>query len=185
MRVIFIHGNGSSKPTDHWFPYLKQELESLGIKVDAPQFPDTELARASYWLPFLEKELKASEDTILVGHSSGAIAAMRYAETHKIMGSVLVGAYYTDLGYESEKISGYFDKPWDFKAIKENQQWILQFAGVNDPWIPIEEARTLRDFLNTEYYEFIEGGHLGQDVDRKTFPELLEAIQRKLRKDDI
>ncbi len=107
-------------------PYLKKELEHLGVKVDAPQFPDTELARSSYWPPFLEKELKADQNTFIVGHSSGAITAMRYAETHSILGSAFIGAYYTDLGIETEKLSGYFNTPWDWETIKKNQKWIIQ-----------------------------------------------------------
>lgn len=179
MRVILIHGNGNSKPTDNWLPYLKRELEKIGVKVDAPQFPDTELARSSYWLPFLEKELQADENTVIVGHSSGAIAAMRYAETHRILGSVLIGAYYTDLGMESEKLSGYFDKPWDWEAIKKNQKWIIQFAGRNDPWIPVGEAHVIRDRLQTDYHES-DQGHFGGDYYKETFPELLEAIKSKM-----
>ena len=134
IKAILIHGNGNSKPTDNWFPYLKKELEKLGVRVEAPQFPDTELARSVYWLPFLQNELHADEHTIIVGHSSGAIAAMRYAETHRILGSALIGAYYTDLGYENERLSGYFDTPWDWEAIESNQKWIIQFAGANDPY---------------------------------------------------
>lgn len=151
IRAILIHGNGNSKPTDNWFPYLKKELEKLHIKVDALQFPDTELARSSYWLPFLENELKADDDTIIVGHSSGAIAAMRFAETHRILGSALIGTCYTDLGIEAEKLSGYFDSPWNWENIKKNQNWIIQFAGINDPWIPIQEAHVVRDRLHTDY----------------------------------
>jgi pimeloyl-ACP methyl ester carboxylesterase len=60
-------------------------------------------------------------ETVLVGHSSGAIAAMRLAETHAILGSVLVGAYHTHLGMGTEKLSGYFDRPWQWDAIKRNQ----------------------------------------------------------------
>lgn len=180
MRAILIHGNGNSKSTDNWLPYLKRELEKVGLQVDAPQFPDTELARASHWLPFLEKELKADENTIIVGHSSGAIAAMRYAETHHILGSALVGAYYTDLGYKTEKLSGYFDIPWDWEAIKSNQKWIIQFAGANDPWIPIQEAHIIRDRLKTEYYESSDQGHFGGDYYKETFPELLDAIKRRM-----
>ena len=86
-----IHGNGGGKPTDNWLPYLKAELEKMGVKTEAPQFPDADLARASYWLPFLKDHLKADANTIIVGHSSGAIAAMRFAETNRILGSVLVG----------------------------------------------------------------------------------------------
>lgn len=182
MRAILIHGNGNSKPTDNWFPYLKKKLEDVGVKVVAPQFPDTELARSSYWLPFLEKDLKADQDTIIVGHSSGAIAAMRYAETHAILGSALIGAYHTDLGIEAEKLSGYFDTPWNWETIKKNQKWIIQFAGANDPWIPIKEAHLVRDRLQTEYYEFSDQGHFGGDYYKETFPELLEAIKGKIKR---
>lgn len=180
IRAILIHGNGNSKPTDNWLPYLKRELEKMGLKVDAPQFPDTELARAAYWLPFLAKDLQADKNTIIVGHSSGAIAAMRYAETHQILGSALIGAYYTDLGYQTEKLSGYFDTPWNWEAIKKNQKWIIQFAGANDPWIPIKEAHVVRDRLSTDYYESPDQGHFGGDYYKETFPELLEALRSKL-----
>lgn len=180
IRTILIHGNGDSKPTDNWLPYLKQELEKLGIQVDAPQFPDTELARSSFWLPFLENELQADENTIIIGHSSGAIAAMRYAETHSILGSALIGAYYTDLGIEAEKLSGYFSTPWNWKAIRKNQKFIIQFAGVNDPWIPINEAHVVRDNLQTDYYESPDQGHFGGDYYKEKFPELLEAIKKNI-----
>lgn len=183
IRVILIHGNGNSKPTDNWFPYLKNELEKLHIKVDAPQFPDAELARSSYWIPFLKDSLKADDQTIIVGHSSGAIAAMRFAEKNRILGSVLVGTYHTDLGFETEKLSGYFDAPWDWKSIKENQKWVIQFAGINDPWIPINEARFVRDKLHTDYHESPDQGHFGGDYYKETFPELLEAIKTHLKID--
>jgi predicted alpha/beta hydrolase family esterase len=180
IKVIFIHGNSNSTPKDHWFPYLKKELEKLGLLVIARQFPDADLARASYWLPFLKNELKADADTILVGHSSGALAAMRYAEKNKILGSVLVGAMHTDLGIEKEKVSGYFDKPWDWKAIDHNQQWIVQCASTDDPFIPIAEPRFVQQQLDSEYYEFTDYGHFGGDYDKKEFPELVQLIKKKL-----
>jgi predicted alpha/beta hydrolase family esterase len=177
MKAIIIHGNGGGKPTDNWIPYLKVELEKLGIVTIAPQFPDPVLARASYWLPFLKDILKADEETIIIGHSSGAIAVMRYAEKNQILGSVLVGTYYTTLGVEAEELSGYFDTPWDWEAIKKNQRWIIQFASTNDPWIPIAEARFVHDKLNTEYHEFTTQGHFGGDYYKDTFPEALQAIK--------
>jgi uncharacterized protein len=180
-KVILIHGNGNCKPTDNWLPYLKRELEKLGVIVEAPQFPDSMLARSSYWLPFLKNELKADAHSILVGHSSGAIASMRFAEENKILGSVLVGAYHTDLGYENEKLSGYFDKPWDWEAISRNQNWIVQFASSDDPWIPIAEPRYIHEKLKTEYYEFQDQGHFGGDYYKETFPEALAIIKQKLQ----
>lgn len=38
----------------------------------------TVTARESIWLPFMEKELRCDEETLIIGHSSGAAAAMRY-----------------------------------------------------------------------------------------------------------
>ena len=181
IKVILIHGNGSESAKDQWFPYVKKKLEKLGVEIIARDFPDPVLARAKYWLPFLKK-LGADESTILIGHSSGAIAAMRFAETNKILGSVLVGGYYTDLGIPDEKKSGYFNREWDWEAIKNNQQWIIQFNSKDDPWIPIEEARYINQQLNTEYYEYEHEGHFGGDKYYPEFPKLIEVVKSKLAK---
>ncbi len=181
IKIIFLHGNGNSTPHDNWFPYVKEALEKEGFTVVARQFPDAQLARASSWLPFLKNELLADENSILVGHSSGALASMRFAEQNKILGSVLVGAMHTDLGIESERLSGYFDTPWKWDAIKKNQQWIIQFASTDDPWIPIEEPRFVHQKLGSEYYEFTNQGHFGGDYYKQTFPELVNALKGKLK----
>lgn len=181
MKVIIIHGNGNSTPQDNWIPYLKRELEKLQIPVVAPQFPDAYLARASWWLPFLQDDLHADDQTVLVGHSSGALAAMRFAEHNKLLGSVLIGAMHTDLGIESERLSGYYNKPWLWDNIKKNQQWIVQFASTDDPWIPIAEPRFIHEKLQTDYHEFTNQGHFGGDYDKKEFPELLACIKEKLK----
>jgi len=179
MKVILIHGNGGSTADNHWFPIVAGQLRSAGLEVINCQFPETKIAYAHIWIPFLE-ELGADENTILIGHSSGAIAAMRYAETHALYGSVLVGSYHTHLGMNTEKASGYFDDVWHWDTIKKNQNWILQFASVDDPWIPIEEPRFIRDKLDTEYYEFEDQAHFDQERHKQAFPELLEALQKRL-----
>lgn len=179
MKVIFIPGNGGGSPKDNWFPYVKQELEKLGVEVIASEFPDNQLARESYWIPFLKDNLHAGEDTILVGHSSGAIAAMRFAENNQLLGSVLVGTYHTDLGMSTEKESGYFNRPWNWEAIMRNQKWIIQFASIDDPWIPVAEARFVQNKLQSEYHEFQDLGHFGGDYKKLVFPELVEAITLK------
>ena len=178
IKIIFIHGNGNCTPHDIWFPYLKRELEKLGLQVIARQFPDAYLARASYWLPFLKHELKANESTIIIGHSSGALAAMRFAEKNKILGSILIAAMHTDLDIETEQLSGYFDTQWNWKNIKDNQQWIVQFASTDDPWIPIEEAQFVHEQLHTDYYEYTNQRHFN---DKKEFPELVSIIKKRLQ----
>lgn len=180
-KVVFIPGNDGGSPRDNWFPSVKKGLEAHNISVIAEEFPDNDLARESIWLPFLRDELKVDENTILVGHSSGAIAAMRLAERQAILGSVLVGTYYSDLGMEKEKLSGYFANPWNWASIKKNQKWTIIFASQDDPWIPIEEARYIHKKLNCEYHEYTNQGHFGGDYLKLEFPELTLALLRNLK----
>lgn len=179
-KIILIHGNGGGTGADDWLPYVKEKLEELGWAVAAPNMPDNVLARESQWLPFLKDSLGADENTILIGHSSGAVAAMRYAENNKLYSSILVGACYTDLGDEDEKASGYYDREWQWEKIKANQSWIVQFASTDDPYIPIEEARHIHAVLATEYYEAADEGHYGEDKGKKEFPEIVEVVTRKV-----
>ena len=183
VKIIFVPGNGGGSPEDNWFPSVKSELEAAGLHVVATEFPDNQLARAQYWLPFLKEQLAADEHTILIGHSSGAIAAMRLAEQQKILGVVLVGCYHTHLNMETEKQSGYFDQPWDWQAIKANTQWQIVFASQDDPWIPIAEPRFVHQQLHCEYHEYQHEGHFGGDYFKASFPELTHAITRRLAKD--
>ena len=180
MKIILIHGNGGCVGDDIWKPWLKAKLEKLGHEVLSPTFPDNVEAKASIWLPYLRDELGADEGAVLVGHSSGAIAAMRYAEDYRIKGSILVGDYYTDLGEAEEKVSGYFDEPWQWQKIRENQEFIVVMASTDDPWIPIEEPRHVVDQLKCEYHEYTDKGHFmpheGRSDDWRTFPELLQII---------
>lgn len=181
LKAILIPGNGGGTPGDNWFPYLQTELPKLGIDVDASQFPDSILAREEYWLPFLKDELCADENSILIGHSSGAIAAMRFAETNQIYGSILVGTYHSDLGLENEKLSGYFNRTWNWEAIKRNQHWVGIFASTDDPWIPVEEPRFVAKQLDADYFEYTNQGHFGGDYFKPEFPELVNYLARRSR----
>jgi pimeloyl-ACP methyl ester carboxylesterase len=174
-KVIFIHGNGGSTADGIWLPWLERELTALGLVVINRTFPDNVKARARFWLPFLES-LGADEHTILVGHSSGAVAAMRYAETHRLLGSILVGVCHTDLGDGGEAASGYYLAPWRWRDIREHQQWIAIFNSADDPHIPIAEPRFVAAQLACSYFEFDDRGHF---VDAR-LPEVLAFVRRKL-----
>ncbi len=174
-KFILIHGNGGSNSNDVWLPYVERELTAAGYVVINRSFPDNVKARAEYWLPFIA-ELGADANTVIIGHSSGAVAAMRYAQDHQLYGSVLVGACYTDLGEPSEKVSGYYDTPWDWAAIKANQRWILQYASPDDAVIPIAEPRYIQKMLSTKYFELSKRGHF----EGNAFPELISALKRQI-----
>lgn len=140
-------------------------------------FPDPYEAKEVVWIPFVREELaKESENVILIGHSSGAEAAMRYLEKYKAVGVILVSACWTDLGEPSETISGYYSRPWLWEDIRSNAQWIMQFGSTDDPFIPIEEARIVAKELQTQYLEFTQHGHFMTSA----FPELIKEFKLKM-----
>ena len=175
-KVILIHGNGGSTAGDIWLPFLERELTALGLAVINQTFPDNVKARAEFWLPFLEK-LGAGEDTILIGHSSGAVAAMRYAETHRLWGSILVSPCHTDLGDPGEAASGYYRAPWRWSDIRDHQRWIAIYHSTDDPHIPAAQARFIAAQLKCSYFEFTDRGHF---VDSREFPEVLSYVKGRV-----
>lgn len=174
-RFVYVHGNGSTHWSFAWAPWLKGQLELLGYDTFFETMPDSILARRKYWLPFLRDHVGVGPTDVLIGWSSGAVAAMRYAESCHIAGSILVAPYVTDLGLESERTSGYFDEPWDWEAIKTRQDHIAVLSGDDDPYIPQTEFAEVADRLKATHLTVPAAGHF---VDRLQLPELLEYVRQ-------
>lgn len=124
-------------------------------------------------------------DVILVGHSSGAQAALRYAEEYPVHGIVLVSATYSDLGDAHERASGYYPQrqkksegvcetnPYLFEHMRKNCPRWHQFHSNDDPFIPLHEAERIRDGLRLmDTYHMIPGRSHFYDYS----PELLDAV---------
>ena len=179
---MIIPGNADTHITENWFSYIAEKLEKLGLDVIAKDMPDPDLAREEFWLPFIEQQTKKDEDLILIGHSSGAVAVLRYLETHKCRLAILVGVCHTDLGSEHEARSGYFSKEWRWNTIKNNADKIIIFASRDDPYIPIIEPVFIKEKLDAEYHEYKDEGHFGGDKGKIIFPEIITLIRKFLDK---
>lgn len=173
-RIVFIHGNDTTHWSLSWAGWFKAELEKLGFDTFFETMPDSIFARAEYWLPFMEDHIEINENDVIVGWSSGATAAMRYTETHHILGSVLIAPTYTDLGDDIEAESGYFDTPWNWSNIKAHQRKIALVTGDDDEFIPQEEFDHIAKQLQPERLKLSKGGHF---IDQEQFVELLAYIK--------
>ncbi len=180
-KIIIIPGNGNCHiDTDNWYAWVRDELTSRGYEVVAHDMPDPEAAHADIWLPYIQDVLKADEHSLVIGHSSGAVATLRYLETHKLAGAIIIGACYTDLGEEMERESGYYVAPWQWEVIKGNAGWIAQFLSLDDPFIPLAESHYIHEQLGTELHELDGRGHFmtDQNAANISFPEILEVIEK-------
>lgn len=174
-KIFIFPGNGDSHiDTSNWYASVRDDLRNKGYEVFAQDMPDAMMARAIVWLPYMADVIDEDENVILIGHSSGAVAVLRYLETHRAIAAIVSGVNYTDLGFVEEKLAGYYSDPWQWDKIKNNTDWIVQFASTDDPYIPIKESHFIHDQLNTEYYEFSNRGHF----ESKTFKEITSVIEK-------
>lgn len=182
-RCVIAPGNGCTDIRDsNWYGWLAEKLmeERLFDEVVCRNFPDPYDAQRSIWLPFLLDELRVGPDTVLVGHSSGAEAAMRLAEEAVVGGLVLVAACHTDLGDEGERASGYYPPsggPWRWDSIRKNTGWIVQFHSRDDHLVPVQEGRSVAQELKSEFVELNGHSHFFEP-----FEEIVEAIRGKLQR---
>lgn len=113
-NAIILHAMDDS-PNNHWYPWLRTELEKKGYDVWLPQLPDDKNPQLSVWVPFILNGGKFNEDTVIIGHSAGAAVILAVLEKlkTKISQAVLVAgfSYYPGgdgilkASYDWEKIS--------------------------------------------------------------------------------
>ncbi|XP_025082425.1 putative hydrolase RBBP9 isoform X2 [Pomacea canaliculata] len=177
VKVVIVPGNGAGNvEAANWYGWLHYKLKENNVKSILRNMPDPITARESVWLPFMQDELGCDENTIIVGHSSGAEAAMRYTETHKVKGIVLVSACVTDLGDANERASGYYNRLWQWDSIRANTGFIAQYGSTDDPFIPWLEQKEVADQLNSNLFKFEDKGHFMNTA----FPELLAFLKSVL-----
>lgn len=167
------------RPTRWWYGWLVTQMHQkppLNMDVIVKKMPDCMGAHESIWIPFMKQDLAIREDTVLIGHSSGAEAAMRYAEENRVAGIVLVSPCYTDLGLPSEAAAGWYNRPWQWDKIKNNTGFILQFSSSNDPLISYTRQQVyVANQLGSELTTLRKGHFL-----IRKFPELKAALEKKL-----
>jgi len=196
-KVIILPGNGCTNiESSNWYSALRSDLTKSGLfsNVVMKTMPDPYEAKSSIWLPFIRTELISdhpSENTIVIGHSSGAVACMRLLEETNLLGAVLVSACHTDLGMWDERISGYYPgykdgveqpNPWLFEKIKQNATWIIQYHSSDDPFIPRSEADYVADKLQSDYTCFDDKSHF---FSKKDVAHILPALKEKLENTEV
>lgn len=165
-RIVLIPGMGCTPvASSNWYSWFANEMRKRhddrdgGVETVLRDFPDPYHCRESVWVPFLRDEIGLDENTVIVGHSSGAACTMRILERDdvpRLRGAVLVAAAHTDLGDENERFSGYFGRPWNWERMRRGARRIHCFHGVDDHLIPVKEARFIADRLKGDNFEYTE-----------------------------
>lgn len=181
-KALILHGTENNSQMN-WFPWLKQELEKLDFKVWVPDLPQSDVPNIKRYNEFLfaNKDWIFDDDTILIGHSSGAVAILgllqALPENVKINHAYLIGAFKDNLKWM--QLSELFEEPFDFPKIKKHVNNMTFIHSTDDPYCPSEHASYLavktggRLILQSGQKHYSKSTH--PDYDK--FPFLLELIK--------
>lgn len=181
-KALILHGtSGSSK--ENWFPWLKTQLTDSGYEVWCPDLPEADYPSTERYNKFIfeNNQFQFDNETILIGHSSGAVAILGLLEalpaTSTVQACYLVGSFRNDLGWDSLK--QLFVKPFDFEKIKATSRLWYFLHSDNDPYCPLEQAKYLHGQLGGDLVVLPGQKHfsIGTAGDQyKQFPYLFHLI---------
>lgn len=149
-NALILHGT-SSNHSQNWFPWLKNELENRGYKVWAPDLPHADKPNTQRYNNFIfsNKDWDFNEDSIIIGHSSGAVEILSLLQNLPnktiVNKCFLIGSFMNDLGWESLK--ELFISAFDYKKIKQHSKKFVFIHSDNDPYCPLDHAKFLSDKL--------------------------------------
>ncbi len=185
-NALILHGtNGTSQ--DNWFPWLATQLKERGYSVWMPDLPGADAPSIARYTTFLTgpnyngTEFSFGPDTVIVGHSSGSVAALGLLQALPLettVGTVIcVGAFKDTLGWEALK--NFFTPELEFPRIRKKARKILFIHSENDPYCPMEHAGYLAVQTGGELKIIPHQKHFSIETmgeQYKAFPELLNSI---------
>lgn len=183
-NALILHGTGNDS-SGNWFPWLKKKLEERGWEVWVPDLPQAEEPNIKRYNKHIlsNRDWKFNKDSVLIGHSSGAVAILgllqELPEDKKVDTCILVGSFKDPLGWDS--LEGLFIEPFDFNKIKNQARRFVFVHSDTDPYCPLEHAEYLSKQLGGELIVKKGQGHfnLEQGEKYKQFPLILEIIRQK------
>ena len=160
----------------HWIPWLKQNLNAVGIKAETPLMSDP-------WEPNYQKfktefeKYDVGENTILVGHSCGSAFLVRWlGETKRKIFKLILVAPWKIPDKDDKFRKEFYTYPID-ESIKSRVDKIVMFTADDEEDEGKKSLKIFHQSLGGEVIELKGRGHytLG-DMGTEEFPELLKII---------
>lgn len=174
--AIILHGTLGS-PDGNWFQWLKNELEEKGLNVWLPQLPQAEQPSLRKWQRFVKEEcpFPINEQTLIVGHSSGAILTLVLAENNmEKIGAIVDVSVFHDNSLQWQPNSKLFDVQFNWTAIRDGVSELL-------PYVPLNQAQYVATNSGGEMIIIPGEGHfnLERSDEYRQFPKLLEILEER------
>jgi predicted alpha/beta hydrolase family esterase len=180
-NVILVHGKDTD-PTQKWYPWLKNEVEKKNIKFFAPKLPKADDPILDEWLSEIEN-LHPDKNSILIGHSRGGVAILRWLEKQQKdveVKKVILVAVNNPAVSEKNQIKdthGFYELgKYNFEKIKKHCYNFVVLHSEDDEWVPFLAGEENAKGLNAKFLRFKDRGHFGKKLPKPEIPELLDEI---------
>lgn len=174
-QAVIFHG-WYEKISQHWFPWLKNQLQEKDYQVNLPQIPtfETDLPELKTALEFIIKSVPIANSTVIFGHSLGCLLAMRIAEKQPLKKMLLIAGWdFDDLTVEHSLF--WFNKI-NHQAIRNNVREIYCISSDNDPYFTAIQSESMAKRLNAKFILIKGGGHFTELFRCTKIPEILPYI---------
>ena len=184
MNVFLVHGT-MGKPFENWFPWLESKLAEKNICCNIPTFPTPEHQSYTDWEKLMDYYCDlgvVNEETVLIGHSCGAVFLVHYLLEHQIhvKGLICVSGYNNFIsGFEMmDKLNERFYMNAESIDMLPYADTVISFYGDNDPNIPLECLNDFAISIGGEGNCVPNAGHFNTSAGYSTFPSVLDAVNR-------
>ncbi len=185
-RVFIIHGWGGN-PDEPMLKWLRKSLETKGYEVIAPFMPNPNVPTISAWVNHIVEVIKnPDEDTVLIGHSVGCQAILRYlqirSKEEKVDKVILIAPWIIPSEDIEEDEDPEIARPWmeipiDFENAKKHAKSFYGVFSDDDYSVPlIENGNLLKEKLGAKTIVLENKGHFTEGDGVVELPEVLKII---------
>ena len=178
-NALILHGTNGT-PDSHWFPWLAGELRAQGYEdVRLPALPHADRPNLErYWAAL--QDFPFGEQTVIVGHSSGATMALRILEhlreDQHVRCVVAVAPFHRDEGFGCNELVA---SPFDWEQIRRGADQFLLFSSPDDPFVTPDQVEFIAKAVHVGVLSRAGSGHFSTDHGGghfNQFPEILQLL---------
>ena len=186
-KVYIVHGWDGS-PDEPLLLWLDKNLSEKGFEIKRLDMPDSEVPVIEKWLEKMNQDILLDENTILIGHSVGCQAVMRFLESKnidfKIKGILLLAPWMhlnqTTIEEEGEEVveiaRPWMETPINFEKVKNSSEKITAIFSDNDVFVPVSEEKFFAEKLGAKTIMEHEKWHFSPSENISELQSALDSI---------
>jgi len=164
----------------NWFRWLGDQLGGIGYEVAVLQMPNAQDPVPDEWVGALDKAIGLPDkQTLLIGHSLGAHAILRYLESMKSgqVGAAILVAPWPNLNKIKDSSYSRVAKRWmakepGWRSIRNHVDRVVAVFSDSDPFVLQANSREFEMMLGAKIILLAGKGHIVDETIETVFDEI-------------